>query len=83
MVGFALRAAASQKPTDFNLLISSEFVLFLTPQIIAAGAYLMYAGLVLFVDGKFSLIRSSNVAIIFVGLDIFATTIQGAGVFLR
>jgi RTA1 like protein len=79
MIGYALRSASSKNPTDFNLFISSQFFLFLTPQICAAVSYLTYAGLVFFVDEKFSLIGCRNVAIIFLGLDLFSTTIQGAG----
>jgi hypothetical protein len=79
MIGYALRSAASRNPTDFNLFISSQFFLFLTPQICAAAGYLTYAGLVFFVDGKFSLIGCRNVAIIFLGIDVFATAIQGGG----
>src|SRR5436305_2051420 len=66
-IGYALRAAAATDPTDFNLFISSQFFLFLTPQICAAAGYLTYAGLVFYVDGKFSLINCKNVAIIFLG----------------
>src|SRR5271170_1908848 len=80
MIGYAIRAASSQQPTDFNLFISSQFFLFLTPQICAAAGYLTYAGLVYFVDGKFSLINCRNVAIIFLGIDVIATSIQGGGV---
>src|SRR5277367_6855195 len=69
MIGYAIRAASSQQPTDFNLFISSQFFLFLTPQICAAAGYLTYAGLVFFVDKKFSLIGHRNVAAIFLGLD--------------
>jgi hypothetical protein len=79
MIGYALRAAASQQPTDFNLFISSQFFLFLTPQICAAAGYLTYAGLVFFVDEKFSLISCKNVALIFLGMDVFATAVQGGG----
>src|SRR5271170_1300551 len=79
MIGYALRAAGSQEPTDFNLFISSQIFIFLTPQICAAAAYLTYAGIVFFVDGKFSLISYRNVATIFLGLDLFATSVQGAG----
>lgn len=79
MIGYALRAVACTDPTDFNYFISSQFFLFLTPQICAAAAYLTYAGLVFFVDGKFSLIGCKHVAIIFLGIDVVATTIQGAG----
>ena len=80
MIGYALRSASSKDPTDFNLFISSQFFLFLTPQICAAAAYLTYAGLVFFVDEEFSLIGSKNVALIFLGLDVFSTTVQGAGI---
>jgi|SRR5277367_3316122 len=79
MIGYALRAAGSQQPTDFNLFISSQFFIFLTPQICAAAAYLTYAGIVFFVDGKFSLISYRNVATIFLGIDVVATAIQGGG----
>jgi hypothetical protein len=79
MIGYALRSAASKNPIDFNLFISSQFFLFLTPQICAAAGYLTYAGLVFFVDKKFSLIGHRNVAAIFLGLDIFSTAIQGGG----
>ena len=79
MIGYVLRAAASQKPTDFNLFISSSFFLFLTPQIVAAAGYLTYAGLVFFVNEKHSLIGCKNVALIFLGLDVIATAIQGGG----
>jgi RTA1 like protein len=82
MIGYAIRSAASQNPTNFNLFISSQFFLFLTPQICAAAGYLTYAGLVFFVHEKFSLIGHKNVAIIFLGLDVFATTIQGGGTHL-
>jgi len=82
MIGYALRSAASKNPTNFNLFISSQFFLFLTPQICAAAGYLTYAGLVFFVEEKFSLIGSKNVAIIFLGLDVFSTAIQGAGTYL-
>jgi len=51
----------------------------MTPQICAAAGYLTYAGLVHFVDEKFTLINARNVAIIFLGLDAFATAIQGGG----
>jgi RTA1 like protein len=80
MIGYAIRAAASPKPTDFNLFISSQFFLFLTPQICAAAGYLTYAGLVFYVDEKFTLIKSKNVAIIFLGMDIFSTSVQGGGI---
>ena len=79
MVGYALRAAASQKPTDFNFFISSQFFLFLTPQICAAAGYLTFAGLIFYVGEKFSLIKCKTVALIFLGLDAFATAIQGGG----
>lgn len=79
MIGYSLRSAAARVPTDFNLFISSQFFLFLTPQICAAAGYLTFAGLVFFVDGKFSLIGCKNVALIFLGLDVFATSIQGGG----
>jgi len=80
MIGYALRAASSQDPTSFNIFISSQFFLFLTPQICAAAGYLTYAGLVFFVDEKFSLIGCKNVALIFLGSDVFSTTVQGAGI---
>jgi RTA1 like protein len=79
MIGYALRAAACPRPTYFNLYIASQFFLFMTPQIMAAAGYLTYAGLVFYVDGKFSLIGYRNVAIIFLGMDVLATSIQGAG----
>ena len=78
-VGYALRSAAAQQPTDFNLFISSQFFLFLTPQIVAAAGYLTYAGLCFYVAEKFTLIKSRNVAIIFLGADVFSTAAQGAG----
>lgn len=78
-IGYGIRSAASRNPTNFNLFISSQFFLFLTPQICAAAGYLTYAGLVFFVDEKFSLIGSKNAAIIFFGMDIIATAIQGGG----
>lgn len=78
-IGYALRSVASGDPTNFNLYISSQFFLFMTPQICAAAAYLTYAGLVHFIDEKFTLIKARNVAIIFLGLDAFATAIQGGG----
>ena len=81
MIGYSLRAAAAKQPTDFNLFISSQFFLFLTPQICALAGYLTYAGLVFFVDEKFTLIGSRNVAIIFIGMDVLATSIQGAGAY--
>ena len=79
MIGYSLRAASAPEPTDFNLFISSQFFLFLTPQICAAAGYLTFAGLVFFVDGKFSLISHRHVAIIFLGIDVVATSIQGGG----
>jgi hypothetical protein len=79
MIGYALRSAASQKPTDFNLFISSQFFLFLTPQICAAAGYLTFAGLIFYVGEKFSLIGCKNVALIFLFLDAFATAVQGGG----
>jgi hypothetical protein len=82
MIGYALRSASSKDPTDFKLFISSQFFLFLTPQICAAAAYLTYAGIVFLVDEKFSLIGSKNVALIFLGLDVFSTAVQGAGTLL-
>lgn len=80
MIGYVLRAASSQAPTSFNLFISSQFFLFLTPQICAAAGYLTYAGLVFFVDEKFSLIGCKNVALIFLGSDVFSTAVQGGGI---
>ena len=82
-IGYALRSAASPNPTDFNLFISSQFFIFLTPQICAAAGYLTYAGLVFFVDGKFSLISCKRVAIIFLGMDVLATAIQSGGKTVR
>jgi hypothetical protein len=79
MIGYALRSAASQRPTDFNFFISSQFFLFLTPQICAAAGYLTFAGLIFYVGEKFSLIGCKNVALIFLSLDAFATAIQGGG----
>lgn len=79
MIGYAIRSAASQNPTDFNLFISSQFFLYLTPQICAAAGYLTYAGIVFFVDEKFSLIGCKNVAVIFLGLDVFSTAVQSGG----
>src|SRR5437667_10499348 len=76
MIGYSIRSAASKAPSDFNLYISSQFFLFLTPQLCAAAAYLTYAGLVFFVDDKYSLIGRKNVAIIFLGLDIFSSSVQ-------
>ncbi len=78
-IGYALRVVASGDPTNFNFYISSQFFLFLTPQICAAAGYLTYAGLVHFIDEKFTLINARNVAIIFLGCDAFATAIQGGG----
>ena len=80
MIGYALRSVACTDPTDFNYYISSQFFLFLTPQICAAAGYLTYAGLVFFVDEKFSLIGCKNVALIFLGIDVLASAIQGAGI---
>jgi RTA1 like protein len=79
MIGYILRSIGATEPTVFNLYISSQFFIYMTPQICAAAGYLTYAGLVFFVDGKFSLIRHKNVAIIFLGSDIISSSIQGAG----
>ena len=79
MIGYAIRAASAPQPTDFNLFISSQFFLFLTPQICAAAGYLTYAGIVFFVEDKFSLIGHRRIAIVFLGIDVVATAIQGGG----
>jgi hypothetical protein len=79
MIGYALRAAGSGQPTNFNLFISSSIFLFLTPQVCAASAYLTYAGLVFYVDDKFSLIGCKRVALIFLGSDVIASAVQGGG----
>jgi hypothetical protein len=83
MIGYALRAASSQNLTSFDLFISSQFFLFLTPQICAAAGYLTFAGLVFFVDEKFSLIGCKNVALIFLGSDVFSTAVQAGGIISR
>jgi hypothetical protein len=79
MIGYALRAASTQNLTSFNLFISSQLFLFLTPQIVAAAGYLTFAGIVFFVDEKFSVIGCKKVALIFLGSDVFSTAVQGAG----
>jgi hypothetical protein len=79
MIGYALRAASAENLTSFNFFISSQFFLFLTPQICAAAGYLTFAGLVFFVDEKFSLIGCKNVALIFLGSDVFSTAVQAGG----
>src|SRR5271167_1175269 len=43
MIGYILRSVAATEPTNFNLYISSQFFLFMTPQICAAAGYLSYA----------------------------------------
>lgn len=83
MIGYALRAASSQNLTSFDLFISSQFFLFLTPQICAAAGYLTFAGLVFFVDEKFSLIGCKNVALIFLGSDVVSTAVQAGGIISR